>query len=42
MTMAELYQRIGEVVGKHMGYSHMAAPHAKALERFHEEYVNPY
>ncbi len=32
----------GAVVRKHMGYTHIAAPHAAAIERFYEEYFNPY
>ncbi|MGH9785635.1 MAG: integrase catalytic domain-containing protein [Terriglobia bacterium] len=32
----------GAVVRKHMGYSHIAAPHAAAIERFYEERFNPY
>jgi transposase InsO family protein len=32
----------GAVVRKHMGYTHIAAPHAAAIEAFYEEYFNPY
>jgi transposase InsO family protein len=32
----------GAVVRKHMGYNYIAAPHAAAIERFYEEYFNPY
>jgi transposase InsO family protein len=32
----------GAVVRKHMGYSHIAAPHAAAIEVFYEKYFNPY
>jgi transposase InsO family protein len=32
----------GAVVRKHMGYSHIAAPHAEAIETFYEEHFNPY
>jgi len=32
----------GAVVRKHMRYEHIAAPHAAAIERFYEEYFNPY
>jgi transposase InsO family protein len=32
----------GAVVRKHMGYTHIAAPHAAAIEVFYEEYFNPY
>jgi transposase InsO family protein len=32
----------GAVVRKHMGYTHIAAPHAAAIERFYEEHFNPY
>ena len=27
---------------KHMGYTHIAAPHAAAIEDFYEEHLNPY
>lgn len=32
----------GAVVRKHMGYTHIAAPHAAAIGTFFEEYLNPY
>ena len=32
----------GAVVRKHMGYGHIAAPHAEAIERFYEEHFNAY
>jgi transposase InsO family protein len=32
----------GAVVRKHMGYSHIAAPEAAAIEAFYEQYFNPY
>ena len=32
----------GAVVRKHMGYGHIAAPHAEAIGRFYQEYLNPY
>ena len=32
----------GAVVRKHMGYTHIAAPHAVAIEVFYEEYFNAY
>ena len=32
----------GAVVRKHMGYIHIAAEHAEAIERFYEEHLNPY
>ncbi len=32
----------GAVVRKHMGYGHIAAPHAEAIQRFYETYFNPY
>jgi transposase InsO family protein len=32
----------GAVVRKHMGYTHIAAPHAAAIETFYENYFNPY
>lgn len=32
----------GAVIRKHMGYSHIAAPHAERIQRFYEEYLNGY
>jgi len=32
----------GAVVRKHMGYTHIPAPHAAAIESFYEEHFNPY
>ncbi len=32
----------GAVVRKHMGYTHIAAAHAAAIETFYERYFNPY
>jgi hypothetical protein len=32
----------GAVVRKHMGYTHIAAPHAEAITDFYKEYFNPY
>lgn len=32
----------GAVVRKHMGYGHIAAPHAAAMEEFYERHFNPY
>ena len=32
----------GAVVRKHMGYTHIAAPHAAAIAAFYEEHFNPY
>jgi len=32
----------GAVVRKHLGYTHIAAPHAAEIEEFHERYLNPY
>jgi transposase InsO family protein len=32
----------GAVVRKHMGYTHIAAPHAAAIEVFYQEHFNPY
>jgi hypothetical protein len=32
----------GAVVRKHMGYTHIAEPHAAAIEVFYERYFNPY
>jgi hypothetical protein len=32
----------GAVVRKHMGFGHIAAPHAEAVDLFHQRYLNPY
>ncbi len=32
----------GAVVRKHMGYGHIAAPHAEAIATFYERHFNPY
>jgi len=32
----------GAVIRKHMGYGHIAAPHAEAIEVFYEQHFNPY
>lgn len=32
----------GAVVRKHMGYTHITAPHAAEIETFYEQYFNPY
>jgi len=32
----------GAVVRKHIGYGHIAAPHAETIESFYEEHFNPY
>lgn len=32
----------GAVVRKHMGYTHIEAPHAAAITEFYEEHFNPY
>jgi transposase InsO family protein len=32
----------GAVVRKHMGYTHIAAPHAAAIQTFYEQHFNPY
>lgn len=32
----------GAVIRKHMGYTHVPAPHAAAFEKFYEEYFNAY
>jgi transposase InsO family protein len=32
----------GAVVRKHIGYGHIAAPHAEAIESFYERHFNPY
>src|ERR1700723_1965945 len=32
----------GAVVRKHMGFGHIGAPHAEAVNRFHREHLNPY
>jgi hypothetical protein len=32
----------GAIVRKHMGFSHIAAQHAEAVDQFHRRYLNPY
>jgi hypothetical protein len=32
----------GAIVRKHMGFGHIGAPHAEAVNRFQREYLNPY
>jgi hypothetical protein len=32
----------GAVVRKHMGYGHIAAPHAAAIQEFYQQHFNPY
>ena len=32
----------GAVVRKHLGFGHIAAEHAEAVDRFHRQYLNPY
>ena len=32
----------GAIVRKHMGFAHIAAPHAEAVDQFHRRYLNPY
>ena len=32
----------GAVIRKHIGYGHIAAPHAEAIGRFYREHLNPY
>jgi len=32
----------GAIVRKHMGFGHIAAEHAEAVDRFHRRYLNPY
>jgi transposase InsO family protein len=32
----------GAVVRKHMGYTHIPAPHAAAIQEFYKKYLNPY
>lgn len=32
----------GAIIRKHMGFSHIAAPHAEAVDAFHRRYLNPY
>ena len=32
----------GAVIRKHMGYSHIAAPHAERIQRFFTQHFNPY
>lgn len=32
----------GAVIRKHMGYTHIAAPHAERIQRFYQQHFNPY
>jgi transposase InsO family protein len=32
----------GAIVRKHMGFGHIAAEHAEAVDQFHRKYLNPY
>jgi len=32
----------GAVIRKHMGYTHIAAPHAGRVQRFYQQHFNPY
>ena len=32
----------GAVIRKHMGYTHIAAPQAERIQRFYQQYFNPY
>ena len=32
----------GAVIRKHMGYGHIAAQHAQAIDKFYQEHFNPY
>lgn len=32
----------GAVVRKHLGFAHIGAPHAEAVDQFHRQYLNPY
>ena len=32
----------GAVVRKHMGFGHISAQHAEAVDQFHRQYLNPY
>jgi hypothetical protein len=32
----------GAIVRKHMGFGHIAAQHAEAVDQFHRRYLNPY
>lgn len=32
----------GAIIRKHIGYGHIAAQHAEAMNRFHTEHLNPY
>jgi hypothetical protein len=32
----------GAIIRKHMGFGHIAAPHAEAVDRFHRQHLNPY
>lgn len=32
----------GAVIRKHLGFGHIGAPHAEAVDAFHRQYLNPY
>ncbi|HEY1895835.1 MAG TPA: hypothetical protein VGG62_06170 [Terracidiphilus sp.] len=32
----------GAIIRKHMGFTHIAAQHAEAVDQFHRQYLNPY
>ena len=32
----------GAIIRKHIGYGHIGAPHAEAMDQFHREHLNPY
>jgi hypothetical protein len=32
----------GAIIRKHIGFGHIAAPHAEAVDQFHREHLNPY
>ena len=32
----------GAIVRKHMGFAHIGAQHAEAVDQFHRQYLNPY
>jgi hypothetical protein len=32
----------GAIIRKHMGFGHIAAPHAEAVDQFHRQHLNPY
>ena len=32
----------GAIIRKHIGYGHIDAPHAEAMDQFHRDHLNPY